>query len=115
MDKPTVAVYDAGAGRYAASRRAYEAEAAERFAAGIEGWRADLGCGPGLYVPHLGAPLVAIDASLAMLRESGAAHALQSDVAALPFRRGALAGAWASKCHQHLLPEELPAALADLH
>ena len=115
IDEPTIAAYDAGAGRYRAARSAYAADAAAAFAAAVSGWRADLGCGPGLYLPHLGSPVLAVDASLPMLQEAQARFAVQADVAALPVRPGALGGAWASKCHQHLPHERLPSALADLH
>ena len=40
---------------------------------------------------------------------------VQADVAALPFRRGALGAAWANCCYQHLRSVDLPMALADLH
>lgn len=114
-DRRTLAAYDDGANRYAAERRAYDAEAAAAFGRAVEGWRVDLGCGPGLYLPHLGSPVLAVDASLPMLRVAAAPFAVQADVAALPVRPGSLAGAWASRCHQHLPHEALPAALADLH
>jgi TDG/mug DNA glycosylase family protein len=114
-DRRTLAAYDDGAGRYAAERGAYDAEAAAAFGRAVEGWRVDLGCGPGLYLPHLGSPVLAVDASLPMLREAAAPFAVQADVSALPVRRGSLGGAWASRCHQHLPHEALPAALADLH
>lgn len=114
-DPSTLAAYDAGAADYHWKRSAYDAEVAAAFAASVSGWRADLGCGPGLYLPHLGSPVLAVDASLPMLREAGARFAVQADVAALPVRPGALGGVWASRCHQHLAHEALPVALADLH
>jgi TDG/mug DNA glycosylase family protein len=40
---------------------------------------------------------------------------VQGDLRHLPFARHAFAGVWASKAHQHLLPEALPAALAEVH
>lgn len=118
MDAETIAVYDRGARRYRERRQAYEPQAALDFAAAVPqgALRADLGCGPGHYLAHLGRPLLALDASQPMLVEVGAgALRVQADLAALPLRRGALEGAWASKCYQHLPHDELPAALADLH
>jgi TDG/mug DNA glycosylase family protein len=54
-----------------------------------------------------------------MLREvpdrAPAALRVQADLEALPLRTGALGGAWANKCYQHLEAERLPLALADLH
>ena len=40
---------------------------------------------------------------------------VQARLDALPFRRGALGGAWASKSYVHLSRPEVPLALADLH
>jgi len=40
---------------------------------------------------------------------------VQADLAHLPFRRGALAGAWASMSYHHLPRDAVPMALADLH
>src|SRR5687767_5895166 len=104
MDRRTVGVYEAGAATYLASRKAFSAEAAEALAGSIPPgrWRADLGCGPGLYVPHLGAPLVALDAAHAMLQHVAGAARLQGDLAELPLRHRCLAGVWASNCYQHL-------------
>jgi TDG/mug DNA glycosylase family protein len=115
VDPSTIGAYDAGSERYAAERAAVDAEWATAFAGAVTGWRADVGSGPGLYLPFLGAPTLALDASLPMLRTSGATHAVQADVAALPIRTGGLAGAWSSRCYQHVVHAELPAALADLH
>lgn len=41
--------------------------------------------------------------------------AVQADVLHLPFARGAFAGIWASKAHQHLPAADLPMALAEAH
>ena len=80
---------------------------------------ADLGCGPGSYLPHLARPTVALDAAFAMLplaREAAPdAWAIQADLEALPFRRAALGAAWARASYLHVRTERLPAALADLH
>ena len=44
-----------------------------------------------------------------------AAWPVQADLEALPFRRGALGGAWARASYLHLPRVRLPAALAELH
>jgi TDG/mug DNA glycosylase family protein len=119
MDAATVATYERSAAEYASRRTAYGADRAGAFDASLgTGVRLDLGCGPGLYLPHLGRPLVAADAAHAMVRHALDAHpdvpGVQCDLAALPFRVGAFAGVWASKAHQHLQPGALPGALAEL-
>ena len=88
-------------------------------AGGAPGPAADLGCGPGWYSPDLGRRVVAVDSALAMLRiaaeEAPHAQAVQADLRNLPFRSGALAGAFASKSYVHLPQSWVPLALADLH
>jgi len=79
----------------------------------------DLGCGPGWYTPHLGRPVVALDATAAMLDlvpgyDPGAAR-VRADLAQLPFGRHRLKAAWASKCYLHLARSDVPMALHDLH
>lgn len=121
MDQRTVAAYERGAHDYAERRAAYGPDDAQAFAASVpEGrLRLDVGCGPGHYTALLGVPVVALDAALAMVRavsgQAPGALRVQADLEALPFRRGAFAGAWASKCYQHVPAEHLPLALADLH
>ena len=116
MDRATVDAYEAGAQAYRDSRTGRPEEAAafaRRLPPGAV--RADLGCGPGLDASHLGAPLVVLDAAAAMVALVPTGLRVRGDLAALPFRRGALAGAWSSKAYQHLPHEHLPLALADLH
>jgi TDG/mug DNA glycosylase family protein len=115
VDRRTVDAYEgAAAQRYLDERAASTPERAETFAARTTGWRVDLGSGPGHYGKHLGAPLVSLDASHSMLRLV-TGHRVQADLAALPFRRGALGGAWSVKTYQHVPHEAIPLALADLH
>jgi TDG/mug DNA glycosylase family protein len=121
MERRTIEAYERGAKGYVEHRRAYAPDGAEAFAADLPagGLRLDVGAGPGHYTALLGEPVVALDAASAMLREvperAPAALRVQADVEALPFRRGALAAAWANKCYQHLPAEALPMALAELH
>jgi double-stranded uracil-DNA glycosylase len=121
VDERTVEAYERAAAEYAERRRAYHPDRARAFAAALPpgGVRLDLGSGPGHYVPHLGRPVVAADAAVAMLAEVRRHHpgtpAVACDLEALPFRRGSLAGVWASKSLQHVPAERLPMALAGLH
>lgn len=120
MDRATVEVYERGAQTYVDRRRAYHPDRANRFAEALprHGLRLDLGSGPGHYLPHLGSPVIALDASPAMVAAAKDRHAalgVVSDLARPPFRRGGLAGIWASKCLQHVSAEQLPLALAALH
>jgi double-stranded uracil-DNA glycosylase len=131
LHRQTVDVYEQQARVWQARRHAMqtdEAAALGRRVAGLESGRpiVDLGCGPGWHGPALsqatggtGAGIVALDAANAML-ELVPGHApdawrVRADLGALPFGRGTLGGAWASKCYVHLARREVPMALADLH
>jgi TDG/mug DNA glycosylase family protein len=123
IDRATVEVYEQSAVAYGEARSADAAGRASDFAALLPagGVRLDLGCGPGHYLPHLaeGGPVVAADAAPAMVAEARRRHpgtaGVACDLAALPFRPGALAGVWASKSLQHVPRAALPLALAGLH
>lgn len=121
MDRRTVDLYQEQAARYEELRPPRHRERAQAFATSVpEGAvRADLGCGPGIYSPDLGAPLVCLDAAAAMVeatrRRCPQALAVCADLESLPFRSQALAGAWSRMAYQHLEPERLPLALAHLH
>jgi TDG/mug DNA glycosylase family protein len=79
----------------------------------------DLGCGPGWDLPALGLPIVAVDAASAFLDKvpsyAPTAWRVRADLRALPFRRGSMGAAWASKSYVHLSRSEVPLALWDLH
>ncbi|HZM29874.1 MAG TPA: methyltransferase domain-containing protein [Acidimicrobiales bacterium] len=121
MDRATVAIYQRSAAEYAARRRAQHPERAAEFTARVPagGVRVDLGCGPGLYLPYLGTPVVATDAAPAMLAEARRRHpgtpAVACDLGALPLRGGSVDGVWASKCLQHVDRGRLPGVLGGLH
>ena len=117
MDHATIAVYDRIAPAYAARRRPVRSQEASEFGARVpQGvWRADLGSGTGRYTGFLGSPVLALDASFGMLALAERGTRVQADVEALPLRRGALGGAWASQCYQHVPRQQLPLALARLH
>jgi TDG/mug DNA glycosylase family protein len=123
MDRPTVEIYERGAEDYATQRRAYAPERAEAFAAAVAdgAWRLDVGAGPGHYLPHLGRPVVASDPATAMVATALERHGgdgvagVVCEVEALPFRRGAVGGTWASKSLQHVPADGLPLALGELH
>ena len=116
---PTLAVYEARAAEWAAERTAAHPERAEALAARAgNGAVVDLGCGPGWHLPHLGSGAVALDGARAMLDlvpDHAPVPRVQARFDALPFGRGALAGAWASKSYIHLRRPDVPFALADLH
>jgi double-stranded uracil-DNA glycosylase len=124
VDRDTVEVYERRAAEWQDARRPDRDDDARAFGrradrAGRHGPVVDLGCGPGWYAPALGSPVVALDAARAMLDlvpdHAPAALRVQADLSALPFARGALSGAWASKCYVHLPRSDVPLALADLH
>jgi TDG/mug DNA glycosylase family protein len=122
VHRATVEIYDDRGLRWAASHRAAgrrpDAEAfADRVGSGT--LRIDLGCGAGRYLPYLGAPTVALDASGVMLEACrhelpGVLH-VQGDVEHLPFARGSLGGGWSWMTHLHVPRLRLPLALWDLH
>ena len=121
VDRETVGVYETRAPEWRNRRPARFVERAGALAAAVPtgALRADLGCGAGHHLPHLGRPVVALDAAFAMLelaREVAPdAWCVQADLEALPFRRAALAGAWARASYLHLPRVWLPWGLADLH
>ena len=120
MDRPTVDLYEAQSETYAARRAPTDLGLAVAVGARRpSGVVVDLGSGPGWYTGALGHPVVALDAAMAMLKltrqAAPDAWAVQGDLAALPFRRGALAAAWARNSYVHLHAADVPLALADLH
>lgn len=121
MDRATVDVYERRAREWASKRTALHGERARRLAGrALPGLPvADLGCGPGHYVPELAGAgrVVAVDAASAMLtlaRPSGAVL-VQADIEAPPLRDKSLGAAWASNSYLHVARARLPLALARLH
>jgi double-stranded uracil-DNA glycosylase len=122
MERATVDLYDErglvwAASHTTAGRRA-EAEAfADRVEPGTP--RLDVGCGAGRYLAHLGTPVVALDASRAMLGKCRTEHPdalyVLGDVEHLPFARHSIGGAWSWMTHLHVPRVRLPLALWDLH
>lgn len=121
MDRATVELYEQEAAAYEARRTARHRGRAEAFGQRLRhgGLAVDLGSGPGWYTDALGQPAVAVDAAMAMLRRTRerapSCLPVQADLGALPFRRGALSGAWARNTYVHLRSAEVPTALADAH
>ncbi len=121
MDRDTIDAYEAGARRWRDHRPARFLDRAASFAAQVPtgGITADLGCGAGLHLPHLGRPVLALDATAAMLDLvpdiAPDAWRVRGDLEHLPVRRGGLAGAWARASYLHVPRAQLPMALADLH
>jgi double-stranded uracil-DNA glycosylase len=123
VDDGTARVYERRAAEWQ-RRRTPDPTAAAEFGAAVARARrgrpvVDLGCGPGWFTPGLGEPAIALDGARAML-DLVPAHApsavrVQADLARLPFRRGSLGAAYASKSYVHLPRAEVPLALADLH
>jgi hypothetical protein len=121
MDPETVRVYEARGDEWAAKRSARFADAAVGFAARVApgATRADLGCGPGLYLPNLGEPVLALDAAATMLDLAGQAAPgalrVRADLESLPLRAASLGGAWARASYLHVARTRLPLALRQLH
>ncbi len=122
MDRSTVDRYDERGLEWAATHStAGRRRDAEHFAhqVGNGAPRVDLGCGAGRYLPHLGHPTIALDASAVMLgacrAEIADALYVRADVEHLPFASGSLGGAWSWMTHLHVPRTKLPLALFDLH
>jgi TDG/mug DNA glycosylase family protein len=122
VDRPTIDIYERRAGEWEGQRtlRPDAAKSARGLARRIgRGPAVDLGCGPGFYTALLPRPTIALDAARAMLDlvppRAPRALRVQGDLAALPFRRGAFAGAWGRNSYVHLPTTALPLALAHLH
>jgi TDG/mug DNA glycosylase family protein len=120
MDRETVDFYEARSADYERGREPKHKDAALAFGRRRPpGVAVDLGCGPGWYTAPLGAPVVGLDAALAMVRRTRevapGALGIQADLLALPFRSGSIAAAWGRNTYVHLRSGDLPAALADLH
>ncbi|MBL8777040.1 MAG: methyltransferase domain-containing protein [Acidimicrobiales bacterium] len=129
---PTLAVYEAHADRWRAEREPPDREPAQAFAERLRVALSDgvpsqpvvdLGCGPGWFTADLvtgtDATPIALDYAAAMLdlvpEFAPGAVRLQASLTALPFRRGALGGAYANKSYVHVAQTATPLALADLH
>jgi TDG/mug DNA glycosylase family protein len=121
MDRATVDVYEQRAREWRDKRRPQLVEQADALAASVArgAIRLDAGSGPGLYLPALGSPVVALDAAFAMLtlaREAAPdAWPVQADLERLPLRRGSVGGSWARASYLHVRRDRLPWALMQLH
>jgi TDG/mug DNA glycosylase family protein len=120
MDRTTVDVYETNVDDWIEHRRRARPPSIDAFVARVPpGVRADVGCGPGWHAGELGRPVVAFDAAAAMAAQvrtfAPDAWPLVADLEQLPFRTGALTGAWAHRSYMHIAAAELPMALADLH
>jgi len=117
----TVAIYEDRGLQWARFHaRAGRKDDAQAFAAevGPGVLRLDIGCGAGRYAPHLGAPLIGLDASRVMLNQCrlhapGGLYVL-GDVEALPFATRSIGGGWSCMTHLHVPRLRLPLALWDL-
>jgi TDG/mug DNA glycosylase family protein len=120
MDRRTVDVYEHNVDSWIEHRRRPRPSSLDGFVARVPpGVRADVGCGPGWHSGELGRPVVAFDAAPAMATQVRAfapdAWPVVADLEHLPFRTGALTGAWAHRSYMHIPATHLPMALADLH
>lgn len=121
MEHETIGVYEARAEEWRDRRAARFLDRVERLSEAVDDGvlTADLGCGAGLHLPHLPRPTVALDAAAAMValaREAAPdVPGLRGDLEALPFKRGALGGAWARASYVHIPRRRLPWALMELH
>jgi TDG/mug DNA glycosylase family protein len=121
VERETVEVYEERGAEWASKRTAVNAPVARAFAERVAPGelRIDVGCGAGRYLGDIGAPVVGIDASRAMLdlAREAVPHALlvEADLEALPFRDRSLGGAWANMSYLHVPRPRLPMALARLH
>jgi TDG/mug DNA glycosylase family protein len=122
VERATVDLYDQRGLEWAAThshpgRRGDAESFAGRVGAGAV--RLDVGCGAGRYLPHLGTPAIALDASGVMLdacrQQVPGALYVQADVEHLPFAGRTLGGAWSWMTHLHVPRHRLPLALWDLH
>ena len=115
MERATVELYDDRGLEWAASHAdpGHRSEA-ESFADRVEPGtvRLDVGCGAGRYLPHLGTPSIAFDASAVMLdacrHQVPDALYVQGDVEHLPFARQSIGGAWSWMTHLHVPRRRLP-------
>lgn len=116
VDPTTNAIYDRAAATYATNRPPRFGDDASTFAAGHH-VVADLGCGPGGYLPALGAGAVGVDASSGVLAlaQTHGRPLVRADLAALPFRPGSVDAGWARNSYLHVPHDDLAATLADLH
>jgi SAM-dependent methyltransferase len=117
MHAGTVAVYDGMALQWEKARGKAHDDLGRLFRerAG-SGLVADLGCGPGRYLPQIAGPVVGVDVSTSMLALA-ARHGhpvLQADLESLPFADQALAGAFARHSYLHIPRLSMGRALADL-
>lgn len=114
-------MYEARAAEWRAARPPRFTDAAAALGRSVPAGaiRIDVGCGAGRELASIGRPVVALDAAAAMLDLARAAepHAwcVQGDLEHLPFRRGALGGAWARGSYLHVARTRLPWALMELH
>jgi len=121
VDRATIDIYQRRASEWQERRPPQFAREARAFSRrclpGLP--RADLGCGPGGYLPVLGRPVAGLDATQAMLDLARGAVPgsllVRGELEHLPFARASLGGAWARASYLHLPRVTVPAALAQLH
>ena len=120
LDRTTRQVYEERVDDYIRLRPPARLEEARAFAQRCLPGRvvADLGCGPGSYLPVLPDPTIGVDIAAPMLSRAAvaapAAGLLQADLESLPFAPQSLGGAWSRNGHVHIPSGRFPWALAQL-
>ena len=121
LDRTTRQVYEDRVDDYIRLRPPVRLEEARTFAQRCLPGRAvaDLGCGPGGYLPVLPERTVGVDIAGPMLSRAAAVAApaaglLQADLESLPFAPHSLGGAWSRNGHVHIPSGRFPWALAQL-
>lgn len=114
LDPDTATVYQHRAEDYRRNRPPAHRARAEALAERVVGPVLDAGCGPGGYLPLLGAGSIALDAVPAMLDLVDHPRRVLADLGGLPFRPRSLGGVWARNSYVHTPHDELPLALAEL-
>ena len=120
LDRTTRQVYEERVDDYIRLRPPVRLEEARAFAERCLPGRvvADLGCGPGGYLPMLPEHTVGVDVAGPMLARATiaapSATLLQADLESLPFASKSLGGAWSRNGHVHIPSGRFPWALAQL-
>ena len=111
-----MAVYERRAGEWLERRNQAGDGLGRRFRERVgTGPIVDLGCGPGRYLSELGAPVVGLDATAAMLVLARARDRplLRADLEALPLADHSVAGLFARHSYLHVPKHRLPGALGE--
>lgn len=118
MDRATVRRYDELTTEWIESSSPEAVDIAAALGRRVTHPIADLGCGPGWHLAHLGPTAFGLDASgpmAASARHRTGRPIVQADLEHLPFASGSLGAAWAAKSYVHLRRVDVPMAWRELH